>query len=91
MGALYSLAAETADVGIDAFSTVTDDYDPWDNAFTGTINWIKVKQTWVDRRAGRSASIAGRTASTELRFTRTDRKSCEFASQRNLLLSLHAR
>jgi arylsulfatase len=44
MGALYSLAAETADVGIDAFSPVTTDYDPWDNAFTGTIKTVKVKQ-----------------------------------------------
>ena len=43
MGALYSLAAETADVGMDAYSPVTDDYDPWDNAFTGTINTVKVK------------------------------------------------
>jgi arylsulfatase len=44
MGALYSLAAETADVGVDAFSPVTTDYDPWDNAFTGTIKTVKVKQ-----------------------------------------------
>jgi arylsulfatase len=44
MGALYTLAAETADVGVDAFSPVTDDYDPWDNAFTGTINTVKIKQ-----------------------------------------------
>jgi hypothetical protein len=43
MGALYSLAAETADVGMDAWSPVMDDYDPWDNAFTGTINTVKVK------------------------------------------------
>jgi hypothetical protein len=26
--------------GTDAFSPVTDDYDPWDNDFTGTINKI---------------------------------------------------
>ena len=44
MGTLYSLAAETADVGIDAFSPVADDYDPWDNAFTGAIKTVKVKQ-----------------------------------------------
>ena len=43
MGALYSLAGETADVGMDAYSPVTDDYDPWDNAFTGTINTVKVR------------------------------------------------
>ena len=43
MGALYSLAAETADVGKDAFSPVTKDYDPWDNAFTGTIKKVVVK------------------------------------------------
>jgi arylsulfatase A-like enzyme len=42
-GAVYSLAGETADVGMDAYSPVTDDYDPWDNAFTGTIKIIKVK------------------------------------------------
>lgn len=27
---------------MDAFSPVTDDYDPWDNAFTGTIHKITV-------------------------------------------------
>jgi len=43
MGALYSLAAETANIGEDAFSPVTTDYDPWDNAFTGTIEKIVVK------------------------------------------------
>ena len=42
MGAVYSLAGETADVGIDAFSPVTDDYDPWNNAFMGTIKKITV-------------------------------------------------
>ncbi|KRC61266.1 hypothetical protein ASE14_10195 [Agromyces sp. Root81] len=45
MGAVYSLAGETADVGTDAFSPVTDDYDPWDNAFTGTIDRLVVKLT----------------------------------------------
>ena len=43
MGALYSLAAEPADIGHDSYSPVTDDYDPWDNAFTGTINKVTVK------------------------------------------------
>ena len=43
MGAVYSLAAETADVGVDAYSPVTDDYDPWDNAFTGTIRKVVVR------------------------------------------------
>lgn len=43
MGALYSLAAETADIGMDAYSPVCDDYDPWNNAFTGTINTVKIK------------------------------------------------
>ena len=42
-GAVYSLAGETADVGMDAYSPVTDDYDPWDNAFTGAIKIITVK------------------------------------------------
>jgi hypothetical protein len=27
---------------VDAYSPVTDDYDAWDNAFTGTINTVKV-------------------------------------------------
>ncbi|HKQ43967.1 MAG TPA: arylsulfatase [Rhizomicrobium sp.] len=40
MGAIYSLAGETADVGVDAFSPVTDDYDPWHNTFTGRIEKI---------------------------------------------------
>jgi hypothetical protein len=35
MGAVYSLAGETAHVGLDAYSPVTNDYDPWNNAFTG--------------------------------------------------------
>ena len=43
MGAIYSLAGETADVGFDAYSPVFNDYDPWDNAFAGTINKIVVK------------------------------------------------
>jgi len=29
--------------GTDAFSPVTDDYDPWDNDFTGTINKIVIR------------------------------------------------
>ena len=50
MGSLYSLAAETADVGKDAFSPVTKDYDPWNNAFTGTIQKITVQlRTKVER------------------------------------------
>ena len=44
MGALYSLAAETADIGRDAYSPVTNDYDPWKNDFTGTIKKVTVKQ-----------------------------------------------
>ena len=43
MGAVYSLAGDTADVGMDAWSPVTDDYDPWDNAFTGTIDKITMQ------------------------------------------------
>lgn len=42
MGAVYSLAGETADVGMDAFSPVTEDYDPWNNAFSGTIDKITI-------------------------------------------------
>jgi hypothetical protein len=45
MGAIYSLAGETADVGLDAFSPVTDDYDPWDNGYTGTIREITIRLT----------------------------------------------
>ena len=40
MGSLYSLVAETADIGKDAYSPVTKDYDPWDNAFTGNIEKV---------------------------------------------------
>ncbi|WP_235025245.1 LamG domain-containing protein [Caballeronia terrestris] len=43
MGSLYSLAAETANIGEDAYSPVTNDYDPWDNAFTGTIAKVTIK------------------------------------------------
>ena len=43
MGAVYSLAGETADVGLDAWSPVTDDYDPWENAFTGKIERITLE------------------------------------------------
>jgi hypothetical protein len=45
MGAIYSLAGETADGGLDAFSPVTDDYDPWDNGYTGTIHEITIRLT----------------------------------------------
>jgi hypothetical protein len=27
---------------MEVYATLTDDYDPWDNAFTGTINTVKV-------------------------------------------------
>ena len=43
MGAVYSLAGDTADVGLDGWSPVTDEYDAWDNAFTGRIKKIVVK------------------------------------------------
>ena len=43
MGAIYSLAGEGADVGLDQFSPVTHDYDPWDNQFTGKIQKITVQ------------------------------------------------
>jgi hypothetical protein len=42
-GAVWSLAGETADIGKDAYSPVCDDYDPWENAFNGTINTVKIK------------------------------------------------
>jgi hypothetical protein len=41
-GADRSLAGETADVGTDAFSPVTDDYDTWYNAITGNIQRVTV-------------------------------------------------
>ncbi len=47
MGSLYSLAAETADVGRDSYSLVTDDYDPWNNDFTGRIRKVSVKHKAV--------------------------------------------
>jgi hypothetical protein len=28
---------------MDTYAPATDDYDPWDNAFTGTINTVEVK------------------------------------------------
>ncbi|MTH16616.1 arylsulfatase [Flavobacterium sp. LC2016-01] len=40
MGSLYSLAAETADIGKDSYSPVTKDYDPWNNSFTGKIEKV---------------------------------------------------
>ncbi|HDY81913.1 MAG TPA: hypothetical protein ENH48_03020 [Halieaceae bacterium] len=43
MGAAYSLAGDTADVGMDVWSPVTDDYDPWDNAFSGAIDKITIE------------------------------------------------
>jgi arylsulfatase A-like enzyme len=42
MGSLYSLAAETADIWRDDYSPVTKDYDPWNNAFTGTIKKVTI-------------------------------------------------
>ena len=43
MGSVYSLANDTADVGIDRWSPVTDEYDPCDNAFIGKIKKIVMK------------------------------------------------
>jgi hypothetical protein len=53
-GAVWSLAGETADVGMDAYSPVTDDYDPWDNKFTGTIEKITVKHKDSPGAGGRA-------------------------------------
>ena len=53
-GAVWSLAGETADVGTDAYSPVTDDYDPWNNAFTGTIRKIIVKHKDAGATGGRA-------------------------------------
>jgi hypothetical protein len=49
MGQLYSLAAETADIGRDDYSPVTKDYDPWDNAFTGTIKKVTIAHKEVKK------------------------------------------
>jgi arylsulfatase A-like enzyme len=35
-------ADETADVGSDNASPVSDDYGPTDNAFNGTVNWVQI-------------------------------------------------
>jgi hypothetical protein len=40
MGAVYSLAAETADIGRDSETT---DYDAWNNNLTGTVEKVRVK------------------------------------------------
>ena len=58
MGAVYSLAGETADVGVDAWSPVTDDSGPWDNAFTGKINKITVALKDVAKKEGRPDRLA---------------------------------
>jgi arylsulfatase len=33
---------ETADVGSDTASPVSDDYDGEDSAFTGSVNWVQI-------------------------------------------------
>jgi arylsulfatase len=35
-------ADETADIGSDTASPVSDDYGPADNAFTGRVNWVQI-------------------------------------------------
>ena len=35
-------ADETADVGRDTASLVSDDYDGESSAFTGTVNWVQI-------------------------------------------------
>jgi arylsulfatase A-like enzyme len=35
-------ADETADIGSDNASPVSDDYGPMDNAFSGTVNWVQI-------------------------------------------------
>ena len=60
MGAIYSLAGETADVGVDAWSPVTDDYDPWDNSFTGEIVKITIRhKSLPDDLTGRIRPCSG--------------------------------
>jgi fructose-specific component phosphotransferase system IIB-like protein len=33
---------ETADVGVDLGSPVSQDYKPMDNAFTGKVRWVQI-------------------------------------------------
>ena len=35
-------ADETADVGSDTASPVSDDYTPSDSVFTGTVKWVQI-------------------------------------------------
>ena len=35
-------ADETADVGSDTATPVSDDYGPRDSAFTGTVRWVQI-------------------------------------------------
>jgi len=37
-GAPYSLAAEPADIGHDSYSSVTEDYDPWDRRLATVVH-----------------------------------------------------
>ena len=38
----FIFGVETADVGVDLYTTVTPDYAKGDNAFTGTINKVRI-------------------------------------------------
>lgn len=68
MGAVSSLAGETAAVGRDAFSPVTDDCDPWDHAFTGMIERITIDLkragTWRRWRGVGSQAVAAQCSAT---------------------------
>ena len=41
----FIFGTETADVGMDLYTPVTDDYAKADNAFTGTINQVRIEVT----------------------------------------------
>ena len=42
-GAALLPRGRDADIGKDDYSPVTKDYDPWDNAFTGTIRKVTIQ------------------------------------------------
>jgi hypothetical protein len=53
-GAVGRLLERLPMLGTDAYSPVTDDYDPWKNAFTGTIHKIVVKHKDAGGTGGRA-------------------------------------
>ena len=60
----------TAVVGMDAYSAVTDDYDPWINAFTATIHKITVKHKGRGSCGRSSTAVMGRRDPPHWRLAR---------------------